>query len=548
MPPLDQFFAACSESRIRISTTGFEDYLHDESRLHGHASGLIRASSEFDVIESVRLANKWRVPLTVVSGKTSLTGAPVPFGGAVLDVRALDHVDGKCPTTVGPGIVLRLYKDIVSAAGLFYPPDPTSEDSCTLGGNVACNASGPLSYLYGPTRDYVTGLKVVLPTGSVLKIQRGQVVSDKRLLKIPGRLMSPPSYDNPVIPVPNTGAPEWTRVKSAAGLFCSEPMDLVDFFIGSEGILGIVLEIETRLLPRRNPFFALTLYVPSRDVAVELVTLLNSMKRVFRDDKRDVLPELRAALARNSKSTDPPSPEKFRSIVPSCMEWLGSSVAALLPSDRSVRLSGSYGCLYVEQEYRDADDSLERASQWEDLVQLFNTGLRGDSAGIHVDVALEESQVRKMKKDRQMVPEKLNESIRPGMVKVGTDFSVPMDQLSSLMRMYDENLPAGRSYVFGHIGNAHLHANIIAEHDRELAEFRLLTKTLAEKVCKIGGSVSGEHGIGKLKREALELMLGKQGVDEIRRIKSILDPNFILNRGNMVAENLRSSRGRLFPE
>jgi D-lactate dehydrogenase (cytochrome) len=535
MPASNQFLADCRKFGIRVSTSGFEDYLHDESRLHGHAAGLIRASNESDVIECLRLANKWRVPLTVVSGKTSLTGASVPFGGAVLDVRALDYVDQKRPSIVGPGIVLKIYREIVSAAGLFYPPDPSSENSCTLGGNVACNASGPQSYLYGPTRDYITGLKVALPTGCVLQIQRGQVVSAGGMLTISAGLTFPRASQDILIPVPKTQGPTWATVKSAAGLFSSEPMDLVDLFIGSEGILGVIVQIETRLLPRRNPFFSLVLYVPSRDITVELVTLLNLMKQMNYDDRQDVLPKLREALARISLPNNSASPKYFSAIVPSCMEWLGSSVAALLPSDRSGRLHSSYGCLYVEQEYNDADDLLKRASQWEALVELFNRSLPVDSGGIHVQVALDETQVRKMKRDRQMVPEKLNELIRPGMVKIGTDFSVPIERLGALLQIYDDNLPANNSYVFGHIGNAHLHANILAENERELHEYQSLTRTLAETVCKIGGSVSGEHGIGKLKREALEIMIGKEALDEIRRIKQVLDPSFILNPGNMIA-------------
>jgi D-lactate dehydrogenase (cytochrome) len=538
MDASDQFFVDCRKVGIRVSTAGLEDYLHDESRLQGHAAGLIRASNQSDVIECLRLANKWRVPLTVVSGKTSLTGAAVPFGGAVLDVRGLNHVDPEHPSVVGPGIVLKHYRDVVRGAGYFYPPDPSSEDSCTLGGNVACNASGPLSYLYGPTREYIMGLKVALPTGNVLKIHRGQVVSSGGTIRIPAGLAIPRGQADTVIPVPKTGVPEWTRVKSAAGLFSQEPVDLVDLFIGSEGILGVILEIETRLLPqRRNPFVALSLYVPSRDATVELVTLLNLLKQVYHDKKSDVLSELLESLARISKFDKSPPPEQFKSIVPSCMEWLGSSLAPLMPADRSGKLRVSYGCLYVEQEYSDAEDSLVRLSQWAALVELINKGLWPESPGIQVDVALEEAQARRMKKDRQMVPSKLNELIRPGMVKVGTDFSVPIEKLGSLLAMYDESLPSGKSYVFGHIGNAHLHANIIARSDHELKEYRSLTQTFAKNVCSMGGSVSGEHGIGKLKREALEIMLGKQAVDQIREIKRLLDPKFILNPGNMIAED-----------
>ena len=132
------------------------------------------------------------------------------------------------------------------------------------------------------------------------------------------------------------------------------------------------------------------------------------------------------------------------------------------------------------------------------------------------------------------MPEKLNELIRPGMVKIGTDFAVPMEHLGRLLKLYDETLPAGKSYVFGHIGNAHIHSNILAENSEELESYRSLSRKLALEVCKLGGSVSGEHGIGKLKRELLEVMLGAAGINEIRRIKRILDPNLILNANNMV--------------
>lgn len=544
MLALEQFFAGCRKFGMRCFTDGFENYLQDESRLAGNASGLIKASGERDVIETVRLAHQWTVPLTVVSGKTSLTAGAVPFGGAVLDVGRLDHVDPSHPETVGPGIILKHYQDIVSAAGLFYPPDPTSKDSCTLGGNVACNASGPLSYLYGPTREYIEGLRIVLPTAQVLDIRRGQVTSSRGMLKIPRRMAHPPFQEDLVIPVPRTKAVEWSTLKSAAGLFSAEPMDLVDLFIGSEGILGVTVQITTRLLLRRNPFFALMLYVPSRASAVELVTILNCMKQVFHDKKQGAQQELRDLLTKVSGSVAPWRSETFRLLIPSCMEWLSSSVSDLLSGDRSARLRDSYGCLYVEQEYSDAEDRMERLDQWSALVELFNKGLPDQGKGIQTEAALDESRIRAMRKERQGVPEKLNELIRPGLVKVGTDFSVPIGKIGSLLLLYDEDLPLGKSYVFGHIGNAHLHANIIADNEDDLAEYRSLTRTLAERVCKMGGSVSGEHGIGKLKREALELMVGKSGVDEIRTIKKIVDPHFILNRGNMVANNAPDRRER----
>jgi D-lactate dehydrogenase (cytochrome) len=519
---------------IPIIEAGFEDYLKDESRFQGHACGLVRCRDERDVIDALRVANKCSIPLTAVSGKTSLTGASVPLGGLILDVKGLATIAPDDSTLVGPGVILKHYKDHAASRGLFYPPDPTSEDSCTLGGNVACNASGPLSYLYGPTRNYVQGLRLALPTGTVLEIERGQVISDKGIFRVPADLMLPVGAEDLLIPVPKIAASDWSFCKNAAGLYSSEPMDLVDLFIGSEGILGIVLQIKTRLLVRRNPYFALMLYLPTRKQTVQVVTLLNNFKRCFHDEEQGSCQEIERMPFSSPERSVILDLEQFRGVVPSCMEWLGASVAPFLSNERAGKLAGTYGCLYVEQEYPQWESPIAKASQWARLVDTLNGAVSVESAPIETEVALDENQIRKMRRDRQNVPEKLNELIRPGMVKIGTDFAVPMEHLGRLLKLYDETLPAGKSYVFGHIGNAHIHSNILAENSEELESYRSLSRKLALEVCKLGGSVSGEHGIGKLKRELLEVMLGAAGINEIRRIKRILDPNLILNANNMV--------------
>jgi D-lactate dehydrogenase (cytochrome) len=519
---------------IPIIEVGFEDYLRDESRFQGHASGLVRCRDERDVIDALRVSNKCSVPLTAVSGKTSLTGASVPVGGLILDVKGLATIAPNDPSLVGPGVILKHYKDHVASRGLFYPPDPTSEDSCTLGGNVACNASGPLSYLYGPTRNYVQGLRLALPTGTILEIERGQVISEKGILRVPADLMLPVGAEDLLIPVPKRAAFDWSFCKNAAGLYSSEPMDLVDLFIGSEGILGIVLQIKTRLLVRRNPYFALLLYLPTRKQTVQVVTLLNNFKRYFYDGDQGSRQEIERMPFNSPEWSAILDLEQFRGVVPSCMEWLGASVAPFLSYERAGKLEGTYGCVYVEQEYFDGESLMAKASQWARLVDTLNGSVSAESPPIETEVALDENQIRKMRRDRQDVPEKLNELIRPGMVKIGTDFAVPMEHLGRLLKLYDETLPTGKSYIFGHIGNAHIHSNILADNSEELESYRSLSRKLALEVCKLGGSVSGEHGIGKLKRELLEVMLGAAGINEISRIKRILDPNLILNANNMV--------------
>ncbi|MGO9120871.1 MAG: FAD-binding oxidoreductase [Desulfomonilaceae bacterium] len=503
----------------------------DESRFRGHASALIRAREIRHVVETVKLAVKYTVRLTVVSGKTSLTGAPVPLGGVIIDLAGLDSIDPEDPSEVGPGTILKRYRDHLDSRGLFYPPDPTSADSCSIGGNVVCNASGALSYLYGPTRDYIRGLKIVLPTGNLLDIERGAVTSSAGFFNIPKELLMGDSPQELKIPVPTRGSRPWNVCKSSAGLYSSEPMDLVDLFIGSEGILGIVVQIRTKILPRRNPYFALMLYTANREQTVHLVTLLDWFKRCFHDGDYSSKTKIDQKLTYLTRKAGPPYCEQFSKITPACMEWFGASVAAFLSPEQSHKMKEFYGCMYVEQEYPIGEESLDRAQQWAELISSINDG---QLIKIEAEVALDQAQIRNWREERKKVPEKLNESIRPGRVKVGMDYAVPMEKLGDLLKLYDDLLPAGKSYAFGHIGNAHIHCNTIPENEEEAISSRQIVRKIGEEVCKMGGSVSGEHGIGKLKHEALEMMLGPEGINEIKTIKKLFDPNLILNIGNMV--------------
>ncbi len=528
---MQQFISECKKKSIPIIETGFDNYLADESRFRGYASGLIRAREIGHVVETVKLAVKHTVGLTVVSGKTSLTGAPVPLGGTIIDLSGLDSINPDDPSEVGPGTVLKRYRDHVDTYGLFYPPDPTSADSCSIGGNVACNASGALSYLYGPTRDYIRGLKIVLPTGNILDIERDDVTSSAGFFNIQKELLIGDSPQELRIPVPTRGSRPWDICKSSPGLYSSEPMDLVDLFIGSEGILGIVVQVRTRLLPRRNPYFALMLYTPNRDQTVDLVTLLDFFKRCFHDGDHYLKAEIDQKLKRMTGVARFSSCEKFIKIAPACIEWFGAAVAAFLSPEQSHKMEEFYGCMYIEQEYPLGEDPLDALQQWAELIAAIN---EGQFVKIETEVALDQAQIRKWREERKKVPEKLNESIRPGRVKVGMDYAVPMSKLGDLLKLYDELLPRGKSYAFGHIGNAHIHCNLIPENEEEAISARQIVRGIGQDVCRMGGSVSGEHGIGKLKHEALEMMLGPEGIEEIRIIKKLFDPNLILNIGNMI--------------
>ena len=297
-----------------------------------------------------------------------------------------------------------------------------------------------------------------------MDIERGAVTSSAGFFNIPKELLIGDGPQELKIPVPTKGSRSWKICKSSAGLYSSEPMDLVDLFIGSEGILGIIIQVGTKLLPSRKPYFTLMLYTGNREQTVELVTLLDLFKRCFHDGDRSLKAEIDKILKRMTGMAKFPSCEQFSRIVPACIEWFGAGVAAFLSPEQSRKMTEFYGCMYVEQEYPFAEESLDTAQQWAELISSINNG---QSINIEAEVALDQAQVRNWREERKKVPEKLNESIRPGRVKVGMDIAVPMEKLGDLLKLYDDLLPAGKSYPFGHIGNAHIHCNTIPENEEE---------------------------------------------------------------------------------
>jgi D-lactate dehydrogenase (cytochrome) len=509
---LQKFLQTCRRDGLPTQVTDLDPWLSDESKLHGSASAVIKAKTGDHVVQTLRLANEFGVDVTVSAARTSLTGSSVPFGGIALDITGLNHTDSQNYSLAGPGANLAEYKKTVAEHGFFFPPDPTSEDSCSLGGIAATNASGAQSYDYGPTRNWIEGLQVVLPTGHILDIERGAIKAAKGVLTIPGSLLSPRMPKDLVIPLPVSKMPDWRICKNAAGLYSSPEMDLVDLFIGSEGILGVITGLKTKLLPRRKRFFGLKIYVRNRDQAELLISLLDFLK------------------GKSSRESHPPENilpkiKNLSLISPLCIEWLGRSTLKLIAPNRS---DEHYGAVYLEQEYDNSTEVLQKFAGITNLVS------RGES--LVTELAMDENSLRKMKQERLSVPEKLNEMIKPGSTKLATDFALRGRLLSELFEIHDR-FPENKSFVFGHVGNTHLHANLLPETAEEADRFREIIYNAALEIIRLGGSVSAEHGTGKIKRNLLKLMIGVDGIRSIRQIKNVLDPKWILNPGNMIDGN-----------
>jgi FAD/FMN-containing dehydrogenase len=220
----------------------------DASGYPGSAEQVFSPENEEQVVEILKRASGENVPITVMGALTGVTGGAAPQGGwglSLAKLRRLDIERGRA--IVGPGTLLREVQSGAAASGQFYAPDPT-ENTSSIGGNIATNASGSRSFRYGATREHVLALRVALLDGQVIEVRRGQTVD----------------FEVPALPLPRT-------TKHSAGYRLAPGMDYVDLFIGNEGTLGVVTQAELQLLPAPGEILGGVVFFASQEAALDAV-------------------------------------------------------------------------------------------------------------------------------------------------------------------------------------------------------------------------------------------------------------------------------------
>lgn len=464
--------------QVKSNPDEIQSFLSDASFIRdGHAERVVLPDSIEEVAEVLAAANRDRVPVTVSGAGTGTVGGRVPFGGIVLATDRLNRIKTiEADRAVAEaGVILADFQRAVDQKGLLYPPDPT-ERGCFLGGTVATNASGARTFKYGPTRNYVERLKVVLASGEILDLHRGQ----KDIFKIPPQTYRPPA----------------TR-KNAAGYFVAPDMDALDLFIGSEGTLGVICEIETKLVPKPQG-------------------LLSGV--VFFAQEPDVL-----AFVAEAKSG---------AVDARALEFFDNESLNFLRQKYPEIPAEAAGAIFFEQETTDLTE--------ETILNAWLALLDRHHAFADSWFATNEQDQARLREFRHQLPVLMNEWFAHyRQRKVSTDMAVPDDAFPGLFNLYQQTLRSSglRYTIFGHIGDNHVHVNILPRDEDEGTRAREFYVQFLKYAASVGGTLSAEHGVGKLKRDYLRLFYSDDELGQMAAVKKRFDPNGILGRGNIFSED-----------
>jgi glycolate oxidase len=444
---VDALVRALPEGVVLTDPDVIEAYRWDWSRdvSAGKPLAVVRVTDAVQVQETVRWAALHGVPVVPRGAGTGVAGGSSAVdGGIVLSLEKMRavEIDTGCRVAVAePGALNVDVKRAAAEHGLWYPPDPSSYEICSIGGNVATNAGGLCCVKYGVTTDYVLGLDVVLADGT--------------LITLGGK-----------------------RIKDVAGL------SLVKLFVGSEGTLGIVTRVILRLVPAQ----------PERSTLVgQFPTVAASAAAVV---------------------------EVGRTLRPSMMELMDRAAVNAVEDYQPMGLDRSTSALIVAQS--DAPGPA-RAAEVAAMQAAF------EAAGATEVFATDDPDEGEMfvQARRLAFP-----AIQARGSLLLEDVGAPVPLLPDLLAAvadaaakYDVEIP-----VVAHAGDGNTHPIIVYDEATE-DRARLAFAEVMQAAIRLGGTITGEHGVGRAKRFALPDQLGPDVMALTRRVKEALDPDGILNPG-----------------
>ncbi|MEC4049417.1 FAD-linked oxidase C-terminal domain-containing protein [Flavobacterium sp. SUN046] len=433
-------------------------YGHDETEDYVFPpSVVIKPVNTAEVAAIVKVANQCKIPLTPIGARTGLSGGALSIHqGIGLSLERLNKIlsidENNLQVIVEPAVITQVLREAVAEKGLFYPPDPSSQGSCWIGGNVAENAGGARAVKYGVTKDYVLNLEVVLPTGDVIW----------------------------------TGA---NTLKNSTGY------NLTQLMVGSEGTLGIITKIVLKLLPKNN--FNVLMLVPFYKAS----QACEAVSAIFR---AGVVPSALEFMERDAIDWT----LQF-------VEGLNVHVKEAVQAHLLIEVDGNYPEILMAE----AEKILGVVEQFEIDEVLF---------------ADTEDQKNALWKMRRSVAE----AVKSNSIYKEEDTVVPRYELPKLLEgIKTIGAKYGfQSVCYGHAGDGNLHVNIIkgAMSDANWqTEVPKGIREIFELTVSLKGTLSGEHGIGFVQKNYMDIAFTKVHLELMERMKHVFDPNNVLNPGKI---------------
>ena len=413
------------------------------------ADAVVFVESIEEVLQIVKIANKYKTPIICRGAGTNTVGACIPVnGGIVLNFSKMNRIlelnTQNMTIKVEPGVTVGEIQQIAEKNNLFYPPDPSNLKVSTIGGSIAQNSAGARCFKYGSTKNYVLDLKVVTANGEVI----------------------------------STGS---NTVKNAVGY------DLNSLFTGSEGTLGIVVEATLKLIPKPQETQVLMAYFDDIDNAVECVNQIIDQK---------IYPSAIDFMDKNALLTV----EQF---YPTGL--MTDKNSALL-----IEIDGDY-------------ESVLKAKY--NICQILNIN---NAVNIQYSKNEQDAQdIWKARRSSMSACAKLKPNVTTD------DIIVPRNNLAQLVKGVQEicqkyNLT---TCLVGHVGDGSIHPQIPIDFsdEKEYKHYKQAKTEMYELAICLGGTISGEHGIGLEKKPYISHVVEAGALNYMRQIKKIFDPNNILN-------------------
>lgn len=428
-------------------------YSYDATGISYLPDIVVFPGAESEISKILELATKEKLIVVPRGTGSGMTGGSVPVkGGLVMVTTRMNKIinidEENFIIRVQPGVIVSDIHKAVEEKGLFYPPDPSSSSICTIGGNIGECAGGPRAVKYGVTRDYVLGLRAVLPSGRLIQ----------------------------------TGV---STAKGVAGY------DLTRLIVGSEGTLAVVTEITLKLLPK--------------PAAVKTIAVLF-----------DSMTKAAGTVSGIMKNT----------VIPRCVEYLDEACLYLIRDHLSFELGGNVKALLIIE----LDGDLHTVEKDAERIKEFCFSCHA------LDVMTAETQA-----DAQTLWE-ARKALSPVLYKIAAnkineDIVVPINKIPDMVEVTQRiQRTSGLKVVsFGHAGDGNIHCNIMYDKSDkdELERAEKAVEELFSETLRLGGTITGEHGVGITKKRFLPNEIGEVQIELMRGIKKVFDPLNILNPGKI---------------